>query len=83
MDESEDYSEEYAKAKETNITNGFIVEDTLPYKAKLNGQWYHTDLFGEVLTMNDLPIDQYDCICHAWYANECVCGAWDLLEDSK
>ena len=45
----------------------------------INGQAYHAyeDDGRLVLDENNKPILAHICICSAWSASECCCGAWD------
>lgn len=43
---------------------------------------YHVDLEGELILDSDgEPIPNTICLCHAYEPNECICGAWDDVED--
>lgn len=43
---------------------------------------YHTDDEGNILyDENDEPIPLTICICAAREPNECICGAWDDVDD--
>ena len=79
----EDYSEEVAEAKFKNEAKGYIVQEYDYYKAKIDGTWYHTDAYGELILetagmVHDVLIPCTSCICFAHSDNECVCGAWDM-----
>lgn len=43
---------------------------------------YHVDFDGNIILDEDgEPIPTTICICHAFEPNECVCGAWDNVDD--
>lgn len=44
-----------------------------------DGVWYHTDEDGNFLFWeNGDRIESITCLCYAFSASECTCGAWGI-----
>lgn len=56
-----------------------------PYNTiMIKGEGFHATIDGELYLDSDgKRVPKYICLCHAYEASECICGAWDYgLPDS-